>query len=150
MVYYDDDKWYFEAVYQNLIYIFMTHYRYIVCRVDKWVVTHEIMVTGLRLLNDYYVCHMRFYILLMRLHIVWCCHGTMLYLNEVCRCLFLFVLLFRMDENITRKLLSLSLDLFFKIFIFRVTFLLFFSIAVSLRFRVGLLLQYVALFQSGN
>ena len=34
------------------------------------------------------------------------------------------------EENITRKLLSLSLDLFFKISLFQVTFLIFFSIAV--------------------
>ena len=52
-------------------------------------------------------------------------------------------------ENITRKLLSLSLDLFFKISLFQLTFLIFFSIAVfSLYFLlVGLLLQYAALFQ---
>ena len=35
-----------------------------------------------------------------------------------------------LEENITRKLLSLSLDLFFKILLFQVTFLIFFSIAV--------------------
>ena len=55
-------------------------------------------------------------------------------------------------EKITRKLLSLSLDLFFKILLFQVTFLIFFSTAIfSPHFlQVGLLLQYVALFQSGN
>ena len=54
--------------------------------------------------------------------------------------------------NITRKLLSLSLDLFFKILLFRVTFLIFFATAIfsTYSLRVGLLLQYVALFQSGN
>ena len=55
-----------------------------------------------------------------------------------------------LEENTTRKLLSLSLDLFFKILVFQVTFLIFFSIAIcSLSFLlVGLLLQPVALFQS--
>ena len=55
-------------------------------------------------------------------------------------------------ENITRKLLSLSLDLFFKILLFQVTFLIFFSTAIFSPYflQVGLLLQYVALFQSGS
>ena len=55
-----------------------------------------------------------------------------------------------LEENITRKLLSFSLDLFFKISLFQVTFLIFFSIAVCSPYflLVGLLLQYVALFQS--
>ena len=35
-----------------------------------------------------------------------------------------------LEENTTRKLLSLSLDLFFKIMLFQVAFLIFFSIAV--------------------
>ena len=60
----------------------------------------------------------------------------------------LYVLL---EENITRKWLSLSLDLFFKIVIFQVSFLLLFSIAIyspSYFLLVGLLLRHVALFQS--
>ena len=54
--------------------------------------------------------------------------------------------------NITRKLLSLSLDSFFKILLFQVAFLiLFFITRFSPYFLlVGLLLQYVALFQSRN
>ena len=53
-------------------------------------------------------------------------------------------------ENITRKLLSLSLDLFFKILLFQVSFFIFFSITGFSPYflLVGLLLQYVALFQS--
>ena len=55
--------------------------------------------------------------------------------------------------NITIKLLFLYfLDLFFKILPFQVAFLLIFSIAIFSPYflLVGLLLQYVALFQSGN
>ena len=57
-----------------------------------------------------------------------------------------------LEENITRKLLSLSLDLFFKILLFQVTFLIFISIAILSPYflQVSLLLQYVALFQSEN
>ena len=56
------------------------------------------------------------------------------------------------EENITLKLLSLYLDLFFKILLFQVTFLIFFSIAIFRPkvLQVDLLLQCVALFQSGN
>ena len=48
--------------------------------------------------------------------------------------------------------LSLSLKLFFNILQFHVTFLIFFFIAIVSPYLllVGLLLQYVALFQSGN
>ena len=55
-------------------------------------------------------------------------------------------------ENITRKLLFLSLGLFFKILLFQDTFLVFFSIAIFSPYflQVCLLLQYVALFQSGK
>ena len=55
-----------------------------------------------------------------------------------------------LEENITKKLLSLSLDLFFKFLLFLVTFLIFFSIAVLSPYflLVGLLLEYMALFQS--
>ena len=56
-----------------------------------------------------------------------------------------------LEENITRNLLSLSLDLFFKILLLQFTFLIFFSIAIfspSYFLQVGLLLQYVALLQS--
>ena len=55
-----------------------------------------------------------------------------------------------LGENITRKLLSLSLDMFFKILLFQFTFLILFSIAVfsSYFLLVGLLSQHVALFQS--
>ena len=55
-----------------------------------------------------------------------------------------------LEENTTRKLLSLSLDLFFKILLFQVAFLIFFSIAIFSPYflSVGLLLQSVALFQS--
>ena len=57
-----------------------------------------------------------------------------------------------LEENITRKLLSLSSDLFFKILLFYVTFLIFISIVILSPYflQVGLLLQYVALFQSEN
>ena len=57
-----------------------------------------------------------------------------------------------LEENITRKLLSQYLDSFFKILIFQVTFLIFFSMAIFSPYflQVGLLLQYVALIQSGN
>ena len=59
-----------------------------------------------------------------------------------------------LEENITRKLLSLPLELFFKILLFQVTFNILFSIAIFSPYflLVGLLLQYVALFQlqSGN
>ena len=67
------------------------------------------------------------------------------HVNETIKCIFLY-------GNITRKLLSLSLDLFFKILLFQVTFLLFFSTAIFSPYfpQVGLLLQYVALFQSGS
>ena len=53
-----------------------------------------------------------------------------------------------LKENITRKLLSLFLDLFSKILLFNVIFLILFSIAVFSPYfpLVGLLLQYVALF----
>ena len=55
-----------------------------------------------------------------------------------------------LQENITRKLLSLSLDLFFKILLFQVAFLVFFSMAIFSPYflLVYLLLQYVAVFQS--
>ena len=57
-----------------------------------------------------------------------------------------------LEEKITKKLLSLSLGLFFKILLFQVAFLIFISIAIfSFYFLlVGLLYQYMALFQSGN
>ena len=57
-----------------------------------------------------------------------------------------------LEKNITRKLLSLSVDLFFKILLFQVTFLISFSTAIFSPYflQVGLLLQHVALFQSGN
>ena len=53
-------------------------------------------------------------------------------------------------ENITRELLSLSLDLFLKNLLFQVTFLIFFFIAVFSPYflMVGLLLQCMALFQA--
>ena len=56
-----------------------------------------------------------------------------------------------LGENTTRKLLSLSLDFIFKILLFQVTFLIFFSIAIFSHYflQVGLLLQCMALFQSG-
>ena len=62
----------------------------------------------------------------------------------------LIALLALLEENTTRKLLSLSLDLFFKILLFEVAFLILFSVAIfsSYFLLVGLLLQYVALFQS--
>ena len=55
-----------------------------------------------------------------------------------------------LDENITRKLLSLSLDLFFKVLLFQVTFLAFFSFAIFSPYFLpaDLLLPYVALSQS--
>ena len=56
------------------------------------------------------------------------------------------------EKNITRKLLSLSLDLFFKSLQFQVTFLISFYTAIFSPYflQVGMLLQYVALFQSRN
>ena len=64
--------------------------------------------------------------------------------------LFLIALEALLEEIIARKLLSLSLDLFFKILLFQVTFLIFFSRAVFSPYflLVGLFLQYVAVFQS--
>ena len=63
--------------------------------------------------------------------------------------LFSIALLALLEKNITRKLLSLSLDLFFKILLFQVIFLIFFSTAIFSPYflQVCLLLQYVALFQ---
>ena len=57
-----------------------------------------------------------------------------------------------LKENITKKKLSQSFDLFFKFFLFEAAFPIFFFIAISSPyfFLVGLLLQYVALFQSEN
>ena len=57
-----------------------------------------------------------------------------------------------LQENITRISFCLSSELFFKTLLLQVAFLIFFSIAIlSPHFlQVGLLLQYVALFQSGN
>ena len=51
----------------------------------------------------------------------------------------------RWPDYTTRKLLSLSLDLFIKIWLFRVTFLVLFSVAIfsPYSFHVSLLLQYV-------
>ena len=56
-----------------------------------------------------------------------------------------------LEENTTREL-SLSLDFSFKIVLFQVTVLIFFSIAIFSPYflPVDLLLQYVALFQPGN
>ena len=53
-------------------------------------------------------------------------------------------------ESITRKLLSLCLDLFFIILFVQVAFLLLFSVAIFFPYflMVGLLLQYVALYES--
>ena len=50
-----------------------------------------------------------------------------------------------LEENITRKLQSSSLDLFFKILLFHVAFLIFFSVAIfsSYFLLVGLFLQSV-------
>ena len=55
-----------------------------------------------------------------------------------------------LEQNITRKVLSLSLELFFNILLFQVTFFIFFSIDVFAPYflLVGLLLQYVTLFQT--
>ena len=57
-----------------------------------------------------------------------------------------------LEENISRKLLSLCLDLFANFLIFQGTFLIFFCVAVCSPYflLVGLLLQYVALHQSGE
>ena len=57
-----------------------------------------------------------------------------------------------LEKNITRKVLLQSLDLFFKMLLFQVSFLIFFSIAVFSPYflLVGLLLQCVALFQSNT
>ena len=54
-----------------------------------------------------------------------------------------------LEENTARKLLSLSIDLFLKILLFLVAFLIF-SVTIFFPYflLVGLLLQYVALFQS--
>ena len=55
-----------------------------------------------------------------------------------------------LEENPTRKLLSLSSDLFFKSLLFQVAFLIFVSITIFSPYflLVGLLLQSVTLFQS--
>ena len=68
------------------------------------------------------------------------------------RSLFSIALQALLEENIARKLLTLSLDIFFKILLFQVTLLILFSFAIFSPYfpRVGLLLQYVGLFQSGN
>ena len=56
-----------------------------------------------------------------------------------------------LEENITRKLLLLYLDLFFRILFFQVSFLIFFyHYLFSLHLHAGLFLQYMALFQPGN
>ena len=54
-----------------------------------------------------------------------------------------------LEENTTKKLLSLSLDLFFKILLFQATFHMSFPIAILSPYflQVGFLLQYMALFQ---
>ena len=54
------------------------------------------------------------------------------------------------EENIARKLLSISLDLFLKVLLFHVAFLKLFSIATFYSYfhPIVLLLQYVALFPS--
>ena len=55
-----------------------------------------------------------------------------------------------LEENTTRKLLSLTLDLYSKILLFRVACLIIFSIAIFSPYfhLIGLLLQSVAVFQS--
>ena len=55
-------------------------------------------------------------------------------------------------KNITRILPSLSSDLSFKILLFQVAFLIFFSIVILSLYisQVGLLLQYMAVFQLQN
>ena len=52
-----------------------------------------------------------------------------------------------LEENTTRKLIVLSLDLFFKMLLFQVAFFIFFSIAIFSPYflLVGLLLQYVTI-----
>ena len=57
-----------------------------------------------------------------------------------------------LEENTTMKLLSISLDMIFKILLFQVTLLIWYSIAILSPYflLVGLLLQSLALFQSGN
>ena len=57
--------------------------------------------------------------------------GLVMWINHI-----FFVI---MEENITGKLLSLSLDMFFKILLFRIAFLILFSITVFLHtlFRLG-------------
>ena len=53
-----------------------------------------------------------------------------------------------LEETITRKLQSVYLDLFFKILLFHVAYILFCRFFFSLLCLVGLLLQYVSLSQS--
>ena len=55
-------------------------------------------------------------------------------------------------EKRYQKITIPILDLFYKILLFQVTFLIFFSTAIFSPYflHVGLLLQYVALFQSGS
>ena len=64
--------------------------------------------------------------------------------------LFSIALYALLEENITRKLLSLSLNLFFKVLLFQVTSLILLSESVFSPYFLlfGLLLQYVVLFQS--
>ena len=63
---------------------------------------------------------------------------------------FLLVALRPYWSNTYRKLLALSIDLFFKVSLFQATFLIFFHRAVFSPYSLpnGLLLQYVALLQS--
>ena len=92
--------------------------------------------------SEYQVMMMYVYVIKLGHHQLW----------EMACCLFGELFKALLEENITWKSLSLSLD-FFKILLFQVTFLIFFSIAIFSPcsfLQVGLLLQYVALLQSGN
>ena len=57
-----------------------------------------------------------------------------------------------LEESTTRKLISPSIDLFFKILLFQVVFLIIVSLAIfsSYFLQVGMLLQSVAQFKSGT
>ena len=56
------------------------------------------------------------------------------------------------EKHYQKITIPIFIDLFFKILLFQAAFIIFFSTAIISPYflQVGLLLQYVALFQSGN
>ena len=79
------------------------------------------------------------------------CHHEMWPTLVVIHCPLPIALYALMEENITRKLPSLYLGLFFiLLYHAALLFLFFYHYLFSFLFVAGLLLQYMALFQSGN